>query len=1184
MRPFRLLLMLAVACDPSPVATDVPQEVLDDPDGDVDGDGLTNRVEIEGWTIVVNRSGYPEDEVEPASVRVVSDPLRADTDGDGLDDARERQLQTDPSLVDTDGDLLTDAEEVDRWGTNPTHVDTDGDALPADGFEGAPYRSLFDGYELDLTEARAAGPHATSPLHADTDGDGLSDTVERLSARGDASVADLPELAVNLSVGSELALDLDVTYQGATADSVEHQARLEVTDAQQTSFETAAMAGIANDLSGRYRVGFEVTAGCCLNIVDVSGYIEEEYHNRTTVETSLAAGFSSTSSTASTQSHQDFRERSSTTSHSVDGASVRGSFDLMNRSNRTYSVENLTVVLYFRDGSVVKPLAELQTDTSFVLAPGERLAEVQLLDETANPDRVAEMMRSPGRVLVSPASYDLVDITDTPVAFQTEIVRERTSRVVIRGEDVQRFAFATHVARGPDGVPVGTRVADLFAHLGVEASSAIQTNHLTGEDVPFLTLQGKGVELHTGDADVFAGLDTTGYPLTGGPGTRAFASQWVGVMSRLGSDVPEVEDLLEARVFPGDVLEVVYASDRDRDGLVDLEEALLGTSDGAVDSDASDGESDGLSDFFEANEPWTVQVFGRQAYTVYADPTQRDGDNDGLDDGEELRAGTDPRSPDTDGDGWTDGAEAASGTQSPLAPNASSDELTVACRTRQEGGDWHYEVRVDAPDGYVTAVGIRRGTYGDEVDLPVDASFPWVQTFDYPTTVGSAPLAYVVDELGLEQGVTCPLPETVPAQTCLGCEPTPPELTCNVQAGSGIVQVLASDDGHDLVSAELRLQTDLRFRAESITFSRFSDDTCDVEGGITSSTPVDLESAGDETFTVPLDLVGDWSSAGAPVFQRPIGDLTSQEWLSVGGIGGVEALLDLSALGDRDCLSNTSYPIDPGPIDPYRFDYTLTATVTDVDGDTASTTCSFGLADQGGFPTCLALLDDHRAAMELDPALAPLVDGPYELDLNGGSAGGQTRVWCDMTTDGGGWTLVRHTAPGATWGPFLDDLGGTDDVGWMAPHPTLPGETVLSGHATNVTYTMPFADRSYAELLFRTGTDAPADPLNDRGCAIGKSYVRQRHPSNLMTTNILLEWGPSSVLNLANGWTNVLNARAVASPEQPWVGCRGAHTDADEDVLPLTNIYHMLYGEADSPLYTGLLNHPGNEGVSVFIR
>lgn len=52
-----------------------------------------------------------------------------DSDKDGLDDVREKQLGTDPNNPDTDGDGLSDGDEVLIWKTNPLNPDTDGDGF-----------------------------------------------------------------------------------------------------------------------------------------------------------------------------------------------------------------------------------------------------------------------------------------------------------------------------------------------------------------------------------------------------------------------------------------------------------------------------------------------------------------------------------------------------------------------------------------------------------------------------------------------------------------------------------------------------------------------------------------------------------------------------------------------------------------------------------------------------------------------------------------------------------------------------------------------------------------------------------------------------------------------------------------------------------------------------------------------
>lgn len=94
---------------------------------------------------------------EPAAEPTPTEAAPADTDGDGLEDMREREYGGDPNNPDTDADGLSDGkeaytyttgvnnrdsdqdglsdgDEVNQYGTDPTNPDTDGDSLP-DGRE-----------------------------------------------------------------------------------------------------------------------------------------------------------------------------------------------------------------------------------------------------------------------------------------------------------------------------------------------------------------------------------------------------------------------------------------------------------------------------------------------------------------------------------------------------------------------------------------------------------------------------------------------------------------------------------------------------------------------------------------------------------------------------------------------------------------------------------------------------------------------------------------------------------------------------------------------------------------------------------------------------------------------------------------------------------------------------------------
>lgn len=57
-----------------------------------------------------------------------------DSDKDGLDDVREKEIGTDPNKSDTDSDGLIDGDEVIIWKTDPLKADTDGDTY-LDGAE-----------------------------------------------------------------------------------------------------------------------------------------------------------------------------------------------------------------------------------------------------------------------------------------------------------------------------------------------------------------------------------------------------------------------------------------------------------------------------------------------------------------------------------------------------------------------------------------------------------------------------------------------------------------------------------------------------------------------------------------------------------------------------------------------------------------------------------------------------------------------------------------------------------------------------------------------------------------------------------------------------------------------------------------------------------------------------------------
>lgn len=166
---------------------------------DTDGEGLIDRLELQGWTIDIAAQNGTENRP------VTSDPNLRDTDGDGLEDLDERARGTDPRDLDTDGDGLLDGEDLVLEPGSPLAQDLRARGIleePRGTFLGElsqcgalrldptkwssdkPFPDdLGDGDEMRgwLMTGRGADARlvTSDPCTADTDGDGLQDHDEK---------------------------------------------------------------------------------------------------------------------------------------------------------------------------------------------------------------------------------------------------------------------------------------------------------------------------------------------------------------------------------------------------------------------------------------------------------------------------------------------------------------------------------------------------------------------------------------------------------------------------------------------------------------------------------------------------------------------------------------------------------------------------------------------------------------------------------------------------------------------------------------------------------------------------------------------------------------------------------------------------------------------------------------------
>jgi len=163
-----------------------------------------------------NVYGHPSLPTGLDSLRVsYENPLFADADQDGMDDAWEASHGLSPGIRDrsddNDRDGLTNIEEF-ALGTHPGNADTDGDGL-SDGWEilngfdplvpesDAVLSSDDDGDGLTLLQEVKAG---TNPNSEDTDGDGVSDRAE-VAAGWDPNTYDSDVDGDGIPNGEEIA-------------------------------------------------------------------------------------------------------------------------------------------------------------------------------------------------------------------------------------------------------------------------------------------------------------------------------------------------------------------------------------------------------------------------------------------------------------------------------------------------------------------------------------------------------------------------------------------------------------------------------------------------------------------------------------------------------------------------------------------------------------------------------------------------------------------------------------------------------------------------------------------------------------------------------------------------------------------------------------------------------------------
>lgn len=632
-----------------------------------------------------------------------TDPTKADSDNDGLDDAAEIAAGTDPWNCDTDGDGLLDGDEI-AVGSNPFAVDSDGDGL-SDWIE--------------------VCQHGTDPTKTDSDGDGLSDA-EEISGLTDATKADTD--CDGLSDDAESAYGLDPLVADADDDGAPDG--WEIEQGSNPLLADSDGDGISD--------GTEYSIGSSPVMADSDGDGLTDSDEFLSLKTSPVLADTDGDGISDWQETDVMKVLTSNSWSAVSAASMTNVFLAPQSGNLDDAIKTIDLPFVVNLCETGYNRLSVDTNGKMHLIPTNGNIVSQHDYQNDNPSDVEV---NGNEILIAPYWDDLVlsadigaridvgfDLTATNVIVNFSNMRHNywcnepncytTFQVVISADSNfpvrinYAYASAEHTGESAT-IGVFNRRKNSFSNLGCQAlvwgydsegcvasglslgfrfgkgTSAIR-HDTDGDDL----LDGQELELGTdplnSDTD-FDGLDD-------GDEVAAGASPF-----KADTDGDGMPDAWEVRYGLNPNYRYDASTSKDGDGLSNLKEYQLGSSPLLNDTDG-----DGLSDYVEnsnGTSPVLVDTDGdglddKDEYQRGTSGVNADSDRDGLLDGWEVKWSFNPRNSgsgdgnsDTDGDGLTNIEEQSLGTN-PRAKDTDGDGLDdgeeVGCyRTRYATeNDW----------------------------------------------------------------------------------------------------------------------------------------------------------------------------------------------------------------------------------------------------------------------------------------------------------------------------------------------------------------------------------------------------------------------------------------------------------------------------------------------------------------
>lgn len=552
----------------------------------------------------------------------------------------------DPS-ADPDGDGLTNQQELETYFTNTTVPDTDGDGIS------------------DGDEVNELGFNPASNLY-----------------RFNPLIADLPAIGITVETVPDLVLHYTDTVGGE--HTISNSSGGEVVVTNTNSFTE----GISTT------VGFETEVSITPS-AKVSGSVTGSFE--ATQEHSLE----------NHQTWENVMENSSSSSRETGDATLRVGISIENISNLTYSLEHLSLVALYYDGTAnaLKPIATLSYDSSnggfqrTSFAPGESSNTLLFSFNSLDLGTALHVLKDMHSMTIEPALYELTGIDGTPIDFNKGEVSAKTAAVridygIVKPQELYNVSILSSIGSG--SLTIGQILNDIL-RVPYTGTTDLQSVRGVGGDT------GSRWLVHVTHNDGFVDLVSVYDP--------AMASY----------------DLNTIQIFPGDKLNIIYLTDPDGDGSGIREEILSGT-----DPNNNDTDGDGLSDDVEIHTSFlvnSVNLLEPDRYPSYvkSNPLLADADGDGLNDLRERERGLDPNNPDTDADGIGDFTDTYNG-QLPVVADFSitpalSNGINVSGTATPIEGTRIIQIEVDWGDTTTDAI---NSTTTTPLNININHSFPTI--------------------------------------------------------------------------------------------------------------------------------------------------------------------------------------------------------------------------------------------------------------------------------------------------------------------------------------------------------------------------------------------------------------------------------------------------------------------------